>query len=165
MPDSTAIGLVASDIMQRDMITISPQETLRDALGLMTDSHVTGLPVMDGKSRCVGLVCASDILNYEQEHAEESAEVNAEVAQHFNPDTQQWENVRLSAFALEEFGDVRVEEVMSRDLVSVEKDTPLKDVAHKMSDEKVHRILVMDHECRLFGIVSAVDFVRLWAES
>lgn len=165
MSDTTAKHLVASDIMQRDMVTISPHETLRDALSLMTESHVTGLPVMDGNSKCVGLICASDILNYEQEHAEESAAANAEVSQHYNPDLQQWESVRLSAFALEEFGDVRVSDVMSRDLLRVEKDSTLKEVAQRMADEKVHRILVMDSENRLYGIVSAVDFVQLWAES
>ena len=56
---------VAADLMQRDIVTVSPDDTLREALALMTDSHVTGLPVMDGNSQCVGLITASDILNYE----------------------------------------------------------------------------------------------------
>ena len=57
--------LAASDFMQRDVVTVAPDDTLRDALALMTENHVTGLPVMDGKSRCVGLITSSDILNYE----------------------------------------------------------------------------------------------------
>ncbi|MCA9229431.1 MAG: CBS domain-containing protein [Planctomycetales bacterium] len=165
MTKSELAKLVAADIMQRDVVTVAPQDTLRDALSLMTESHVTGLPVMDGRSKCVGLICASDILSYEQEHAEESAEANSEVAKHFNPDLQQWESVRVSAFALEEFGDVRVDEVMSSDLVTVELETPVKEIARRMTEIGVHRVLVLDEENHLLGIISAVDFVHLWAES
>lgn len=156
-------SLVAADFMQRDVVTVGPTDTLRDALALMTENHVTGLPVMDAKSRCVGLITASDILNYEEEHAEVPAEVG--MTQHFNADIQQWESVPLSAFGLEEFGDVRVEEVMSRDLIWVERQTPLQEVARRMVDERVHRVLVMDENNLLYGIISSYDFVRVMAES
>ncbi|MGI9428952.1 MAG: CBS domain-containing protein [Bythopirellula sp.] len=165
MKDSKLLDSLAADIMQRDVVTVAPRDTLREALGLMTESHITGLPVTVGGSKCVGLICASDILNYEQEHAEESAEANAELAKHFNPELQQWESVRVSAFALEEFGDVHVEEVMSSDLISVEQDTPVEEIARKMTAAGVHRVLVTDQASKLFGIVSAIDFVRLWSES
>lgn len=165
MQDSKLLGSVAADIMQRDVVTIAPRDTLQEALSLMTESHITGLPVTLGGSKCVGLICASDILNYEQEHAEETAEANAELAKHFNPELQQWESVRVSAFALEEFGDVHVEEVMSRDLITVAQDTPLTEIARRMTAAGVHRVLVTDQESKLYGIVSAIDFVRLWAET
>jgi CBS domain-containing protein len=153
---------VAKDLMQRDMVTVSPDDTLREALALMTDNHVTGLPVMNGESRCVGLITASDILNYEVEHANTSAETGS--AQFFDPETQQWDSVLFSAFGLEEFGDVRVQDVMTRDLVWVKRDTPLKDVARRMIDERIHRVLVMDKDARLYGVLSAYDFVRVVAE-
>jgi CBS domain-containing protein len=66
---------------------------------------------------------------------------------------------------LEEFGDVRVEEVMSRELISVDRDTPLKEVGQKMLDGNVHRVLVMDERFSLYGIITSFDFVRVLAES
>ena len=149
--------------MQRDMITVAPSDTLRDALALMTENHVTGLPVMDDKSRCIGLITASDILGFEEEHAEDASERG--MLQHFNADIGRWESVPISAFGLEEFGDVRVEEVMTRELISVSRDTPLKEVALKMLNDDVHRVLVMDEKYRLYGIISSFDFVRVVAES
>jgi len=154
--------LEATDFMQRDLVTVAPTDTLRDALSLMTENHVTGLPVMDGMSRCIGLITSSDILNYEQEHADDSAQSGT--AQFFNPETQQWESVSLSAFGLEEFGEVRVSEVMTRDLIWVGRKTSLKDVARRMIDGRVHRVLVMDEDFRLYGIISAYDVVRVVAE-
>jgi CBS domain-containing protein len=163
MTPATLDQLAAADIMQRDMVTVAPQETLRDALGLMTENHVTGLPVMDEGDHCVGLITATDILTYEQDHDETEPEDH--MVQHFNSELQQWESVPTSAFGLEEFGDVRVEEVMSTDLVWVDRDTSLKDMAKKMLDAKVHRVLVMDSHRRLYGIVSSFDFVRVMAET
>jgi CBS domain-containing protein len=73
--------------------------------------------------------------------------------------------VPLSSFGLAEFGDVRVSEVMTRDLIWVKRETPLKDVARRMIEQRVHRVLVMDAAFRLYGIVSSYDFVRFVAES
>jgi CBS domain-containing protein len=160
--NSIAQRTVAADYMQRDVVTASPDNTLREALSLMTVNHVTGLPVMDEFSRCIGLITASDILEYEQEHAEESAEDGSR--QFYDQETQRWATVPLSAFGLEEFGDVKVSDVMTRDLIWVDRDTPLKDVARRMIDEQVHRVLVMDVASRLYGVLSAYDFVRVAAE-
>lgn len=155
----------AADVMQRDVIVVYGQDTLQEAMQLMTENHVTGLPVVERKGKCVGVITASDILNYEQEHSEFTSEANADLAQHFNADLQRWESVRVTSFALEEFGEVRVEEVMSRELVFVRAATPLREVANKMRDEKIHRVLVIDEEYCLHGIISAFDFVRLYAEA
>lgn len=163
MGRATLAELVANDVMQRDVVTVAPEDSLRDALALMTENHVTSLPVMDSKSRCVGLITASDILGFEEEHAEESSELG--MAQHFNGEIGRWESVPLSSFGLEEFGDVRVDEVMSRELVFVGRDTPLKKVAKKMLNSDVHRVLVMDDRYNLYGIITSFDFVRVAAEA
>jgi CBS domain-containing protein len=148
--------------MQRDVVTVAPDTTLREALSLMTENHVTGLPVMDKFSRCIGLITSSDILNYEQENDDGSGA--GRTADVYDPESQQWEAVPISAFGLEKFGDVPVSDVMTQDLIWVDQDTPLKDVARRMIDDQVHRVLVMDVASRLYGILSAYDFVRVAAE-
>jgi CBS domain-containing protein len=153
--------LVAGDFMQRDVVTVGPQNTLCEALTLMTENHVTGLPVMDHFDRCIGMITSSDILNYEQEYSGASPEDGT--VDFYDAETQQWETVQMSAFGLEEFGHVLVSEVMNQGLIWVDRDTPLKDVARKMIDERVHRVLVMDVASRLYGILSAYDFVRVAA--
>jgi CBS domain-containing protein len=160
----TKANLTAKDVMQRDIITVYGTDSLQEAMALMTENHVTGLPVVNSKSQCIGVITAADILNFEQEHAEEASEVNANMAQHYNPETEQWESVRVGSFALEEFGEVRVSEVMTRDLISVEQDTPIRDVAKIMVKARVHRMLVLDDNSRIYGIITSSDFVKLYAE-
>ena len=157
--------LTAADIMQRHLVTVSLSDTLQDAMFQMTENHVTGLPVMDSKSRCVGVISATDILNYEQDHAEFTSEANSDLARHFDMDTQRWESVRVSSFALEEFGEVKVDDVMARDLISVARETPVKEVAATILNQSVHRVLVLDENQHLYGIISSFDFVTLVSEA
>ena len=157
--------LTAEDIMNRDVVAVRRQDSLQDAMSLMTENHVTGLPVMDPRGRCVGVISATDILNYEQEHSDYASEANQEMARHFDPDTQRWESVRVSSYALEEFSNVPVENVMAPDVIFVERDTLLREVAQLMVKNQIHRVLVMNDERALFGIVSAIDFVRLFVQT
>ena len=158
----SAKDLTAADIMQRDVVVCSPQDSLREAMELMMENHVTGIPVMDSRARCVGLISASDILNYEQEHSD--AETDGDTAQHFDMDSQRWESVPVTSFGLEEFGTVNVEEVMTRDVIAVQRDTPVKKVAKMMLEAKIHRVLVLNEKQSLYGIISASDFVGLVAD-
>ncbi len=164
MNQSSLERLTAADIMQTDVVTVAPRDTLQEAMTSMTENHVTGLPVLNSKDRCIGVITTSDILGYEQDHAEETAEANFEMARHFDPETQRWESIRVTAFALEEFGDIPVGDLMTRQLVSVDPNTPVRHIAKKMIEQGVRRVLVLNQEQYLLGIISAVDFVRLFAE-
>lgn len=156
---ATIKSAVVADFMQRDVITVSPNTTLLEALELMIENHITGLPVMDGNARCVGLITSSDILNFNQERAGESPA--GAMVDFYDPESQRWETVPVSVFGWEELGDVRVSDVMSTELVWVTRDTPLAEAARVLLDEHVHRLLVLDKVARLYGVLSAYDFVRV----
>ena len=55
--------LKLSDIMTRQVVTVTPQTTLRDAVELFTAKHISGAPVVSG-SDLVGVVSASDVLGF-----------------------------------------------------------------------------------------------------
>jgi CBS domain-containing protein len=55
-PQSTTIGQVAS----RDLTTLSPDETVEDAIRLIRDNAVRRLPVVEG-NRPVGIVSLGDL--------------------------------------------------------------------------------------------------------
>jgi CBS domain-containing protein len=55
--------------------------------------------------------------------------------------------------------DVEVEQVMTRDVVSVEPDADVDEVARRMEDGQIRRILVVEGE-RLLGVISTADLAR-----
>lgn len=131
---------------------------------MMVENHVTGLPVVDAKGCCLGVISATDILAYEQDHADEAEEVNEDRTRYFDPERGRWESLRASNFALEHFGHIPVNEVMNSKVISVHGDTPVDDIARLMVEQEIHRVIVVDRTQHLLGAVSAIDIVQLVAD-
>jgi len=153
---------VAKDIMQTHLVTVSPDDSLREAMTLMVESHVSGLPVVDLQNHCVGVLSVTDVLSLEADQAENSD--IEEVGSYFDPDQQSWENMRFAG-AIDELPEMTVAEVMTQDVVSVSPETAIKDVAQMMVEQKIHRILVLDDRKQILGLIAALDLVQLVAES
>lgn len=74
MPSSVATGEEAAeerervrqrkvkDIMTRKVVTVSPMNTLEDALLLMQQTKVGGFPVVDAKGRLIGIISVRDLM-------------------------------------------------------------------------------------------------------
>ncbi len=154
--------LKAADVMQRDVVTVGPAETIREAMSQMIENRVSGLAVLDHNDHCVGVVSAADILALEYEQAQRADdEVEERVGSYFNFDAQEWENMRVGG-AVDQLPELKVREVMSRSLVSVPPQAPLHAAAELMIEKHVHRVLVVDDKCYLHGLISALDFVRMY---
>lgn len=54
--------MIVSEIMSRDIITVSPDSSYRDVCKRIFTSHIHTLPVVDSKNRLIGLVTRKDIL-------------------------------------------------------------------------------------------------------
>lgn len=52
----------AHQIMARHVITVGAETSILDAAKLMMEHHVSGLPVVDGAGRLVGMLSESDFL-------------------------------------------------------------------------------------------------------
>jgi CBS domain-containing protein len=55
-------GIFVSDVMVRDVVTVAPGETLRVAMVLLGRKRISGLPVVAGDGRVVGVLSEKDIL-------------------------------------------------------------------------------------------------------
>lgn len=56
--------LKAKDIMTKDVITISPDATLADAIELLVAKEISGMPVVDADEKVIGIISEKDILNF-----------------------------------------------------------------------------------------------------
>ena len=52
----------AHQIMTRKVITVKADTSIRDAANLMLQNHISGLPVVDGADRLIGIVSEGDFL-------------------------------------------------------------------------------------------------------
>jgi CBS domain-containing protein len=173
-----------SGIMQTDLVTVEASMTLREAIEVLRGAGVSGAPVLRG-SRLVGVLSGTDILELEAMSPAPPEEPPAGPdwsEREVRPDEEEVENPSAFFFARREDADAlwdrmtapdgpewdqlerhTVEEVMSRDVVTVSPGTPVTEAARLMLDHHIHRVLVVDGD-DLVGVMSAFDFVRLVAE-
>ena len=57
-------GRCAADIMTRPVVTIGPDALLVDAIELLLERGLSGLPVVDAGDRLVGIITEHDIMNF-----------------------------------------------------------------------------------------------------
>ncbi|HZD06134.1 MAG TPA: CBS domain-containing protein, partial [Longimicrobiales bacterium] len=56
--------LTMEDVMEREMVTVTPDLSLRDLVGVLTEHEITGAPVVAG-GRVLGVVSATDLMEFE----------------------------------------------------------------------------------------------------
>jgi CBS domain-containing protein len=126
-----------ADVMQTDLRTIRGTDTVGEAVALLAESHVSGVPVIDDHGRLVGVLSNSDILEVLAEHSEPEAREAV-------------------------FDETVVQEVMTPRPQTITPDADVRDAAQRMLYLEVHRLFV-EHDGRLVGVVSTTDLVRALA--
>jgi CBS domain-containing protein len=174
------------DAMTREVLTVTPDTTLREAAELFVARHVSGAPVVDGR-RVVGVVSATDVLEFVATHppvprmradqrelgewAERPGSEPADSAPsayyaELWPDadaeaTQRFEDTEGPEWDV--FAEHTVEEVMTRALCALPSTSSVSEAAEEMKTAGVHRLLVID-DGELVGIITSTDVARAVAE-
>ena len=174
------------DIMTRNVVSVSPDDTLRDAIGVLDAEGISGAPVV-ARDTVVGVLSTTDVLSFEaatpgvptqddtrgQEPAvgaeEPTKDETHPVSSYF---TDIWDNAgadvleRVRTTTSPEWDVLSehvVSEAMSPGVRAVQAQASLADAASYMLHERIHRAFVMDGD-RLVGVVTASDFLRAIAE-
>lgn len=174
--------LKVSEIMTRDVLTVQPETTLRDAAELFSAKHISGAPVCRG-DKVVGVISMGDIIDFTTTAPEESVgDAGREPADQRLEEEQ--EDAAAASFYMDladdsadvddrmqepEFAERRlydehvVEEAMSTNPIGVSPNDSVADAAKVMRRRGIHRVLVVERG-KLEGIVSAMDIVRALAD-
>jgi CBS domain-containing protein len=138
----------ASDVMTRKVLTVRPETSVANAIQVMLDNNVSGLPVLDN-GKVVGILTEGDLLRRSETGTERHRPRWLEIL--MGPGRMAGEYVRAHGR--------RVKEIMTADLVSVAGDTPLDEVVGLMERRRIKRVPVIEGEA-LVGVVSRLDLLR-----
>lgn len=141
--------LTAGDVMTRRADTVRVNETIHEAIDTMVNLGLSALPVVNEQGVCVGVLTKTDIVRLagQLEREEALAERNDLSALIFG-------------IGLDEITDAKVEDVMTKPVLSVTEEEPLTAVAEKMVKHEVHHLPVCNSSDHIVGIVSTMDIVR-----
>lgn len=141
--------MIASDVMNRHVISIAPDATIEDAVRLMLARGISGLLVVDAAGELVGVVTEGDLLHRSELGTEKS---------------RPWW-LRLLASPSSQAADFfqshghHVRDVMTPDVISVPEEAPLEEVVATMEKHHIKRLPVT-REGRVSGVLSRADLLR-----
>jgi len=144
--------LKAKDMMVQLEEYLTPQTTLREAVNLLRTAKrgeekvgVKGLPVLDQKGKLVGMLSMGDILKA----------VFPSYMAYMELGEFTW-NGMVESLA-KKAAEKKVEEVMTRNVVTVEEDAPLMECVDHMIKKNVKRLPVIDKSGKVIGILYERD--------
>ena len=139
----------AQDIMTRDVVTVQPSTTVHQIAKLMTERRISGVPVVSASGAVVGVVSESDLMHRVEMGTQR--ERKWWLSLFSDPDQMARDYAKTRG--------LKAVDVMSRNVISVEFDTPLRKVAETLDSNHVKRLPVMQGD-RLVGLITRSDLVK-----
>jgi CBS domain-containing protein len=138
-----------AELMSRHVIAVRPETPLTQAIALMVDRKVSGLPVTGFSGEVVGMITEGDLMcRVETDTAGES---HGWLSLLFKPG-------RVAERYVATHGR-RVGEVMTRDVATVPETATLAEAAALMQRNRIKRLPVV-HNGRLVGLLSRADLMK-----
>lgn len=123
---------LARDIMSTAVSTLNADTTLESALQVLVNKKVTGMPVVDGQKKMIGMLSEYDVL---KQVAKEKS-LNAEIFQN------------------------KIE--FSTNVQSIRDETPMSEVVHLFVNSKFRRLPVVNEKNELVGIITRRDLMKVF---
>ncbi|MFN8474803.1 MAG: DUF190 domain-containing protein [Anaerolineae bacterium] len=140
LPPPSGVNLRVRDIMAADVPTAHPDTPLDELLPRLVDSPLRRVVIVDSAGHVVGLIADAMLLNRALPHEKPRA----------------WSTVRhwlgLGGSADPRLATV-AREVMAREVYAVRADASILDAIEMMVDRRVKRLVVVDEDRRLMGMV------------
>lgn len=112
-----------------EVFTITPRQTIAEALSLLVRHNIGALPVVSAEGRLQGILSERDI-------------------------------IRRAAAGTEALPGMRVEELMTRQVIFGLPEDDIMAVAHTMTEKRFRHLPIVDQEKRLIGIISIGDVLK-----
>ncbi|GAX78995.1 hypothetical protein CEUSTIGMA_g6435.t1 [Chlamydomonas eustigma] len=186
---ATRVGDVMTTSQMQSIVTCKPDILVDDALKLIVNTKVTGLPVVDDLGKVVGVVTEFDLMSMDifgglrgsgesRDHlnSEQAAEAHWQVRWCrgyllsylyspgnkfvFVPDVLNQQPYQEVKKVLSVGTGVRVSEVMTSSPITVTPHTDLNEATRILLQNKVRRLPVLDSEGRLLGSLSRRDILK-----
>ena len=149
------MSVLDHEIMTPTIKAVPPNWTMDRLARFLTDNEITGSPVTDDNGDIIGIATLKDITEFRWNASRSGDQPRL-------TEEEQEEARRLRMVIFEEMGKVPVEvrDIMTPIVLSVDEDTPVRDIANIMMREHLHRIFVT-RDSKITGIITTYDMLKL----
>ncbi len=145
----------AKDIMTSKVITVKKDDSVENAIKLLLESNITGLPVVDENNHVIGIITEGDVIGRggEIKPPRYLAIFDSYI---FLDSPSKFEK------QLQKLTGMFVKDVMTTPVFIIESNQTIEEVAKLMTKHKVNRLPVVEDGI-LVGIISRRDIIRSYA--
>jgi CIC family chloride channel protein len=123
-----------AELMQRKVKTVGGDAMLADAIVSLADWHISGMPVVDGTGKVIGVLSTTDVLTAEAEADDPAARQTL-------------------------LENTSVRDIMTPRPFTIAPSEDVREAARQMLYADVHRLFVAEGD-KVVGIISTTDIVR-----
>ena len=144
----------AQDVMVRGVISVGPDIPVQIAANAMVSNCVSALPVINLYGKLVGIVSEGDLIRRVEIGTERRRSAGGETL--VSSDALAKEFVKSHA--------KRVSDVMTREVITAQPETPLREIANLMEKHCIKRVPIIRDEL-VVGVVSRVNLLQVLARA
>ncbi|MBU0971877.1 MAG: CBS domain-containing protein [Proteobacteria bacterium] len=142
----------ARDIMETNIITLTPDTDISKAVGILLNNHINGVPVVDTNGEVVGILCQSDLIFQQKDIP--IPPIFAILDSIFPLSSSKSLDDQFKKMAA-----TTVEQAMVKKVTCVGPDTPVSEIASLMVEKHFHTIPVVEGK-KLLGIIGKEDVLK-----
>jgi mannitol/fructose-specific phosphotransferase system IIA component (Ntr-type) len=137
-------GITVADLMTRDIITVSPEEPLKQVANIMFKHNFDGVPVVDSKGNLLGDVSCQELIKW--------ALPDYKKLLTENPGLEPFEEL------LRRVDFMKVNDVINTSIITISETATLLEASMLIVTKQVDRVMVVK-DGKLVGVISASDIV------
>jgi CBS domain-containing protein len=142
----------AKDIMTQEVITVKEDTPVSEVAQILTDKHISGVPVLNPEQEMIGIVCESDIIDQTKRfHLPTVINLMGYIVF--------LESGKKIEKEFKKMAGLTAADIMTRAVKTVTPETSLEEIATLMAENRVHSIPVLKGK-ELVGIIGKKDIVR-----
>lgn len=150
----------ARDLMQRDLITVTPETRILDVHRLFVEENIHGAPVVGDDGLVYGVISTLDLLRVVRDELEPgagstSATYFRDELPYSGPD---WYD--MPSDFQNRVQTLTAADAMTKDVIMVSPLATVDEVARTLRDHRIHRVLVGEDRV-LQGLITTFDVLRL----
>lgn len=146
-----------ADVMNRDIVTVKPETPINDAIHLLSERKISGLPVVNDEGKLVGVLSESDLM-WRESGVTPPAYIMVLDSVIYLENPARYERELHKALGQ------TVKEVMTeKSITTIHPDQPLTKAAKLLLQRDIRRLPVVDDQNRLVGILTRGDVMRVIA--
>lgn len=144
------LSIKVSEVMTADAVAVNEDADIAEAIKLLSDKGVSGLPVTDNENRVVGVITEADILSVMgMNKGHTFKDIIVRLLGEPAPGNKSGNTVR---------------QVMSSPAITTTPDRRILEVASILEERRIKRLPVVEAAGKLIGIISRADIVRAVAK-